>query len=206
MWPAKIEKVLEYYYGIQESNVPKVLTIDQRKDFVEKMISEYETLSYEERKDILVPAQWEFLAERAIKAEIVGTKKYRYDVCYNWPPNCGYEGVPQKVKLMSGCEYDRIGSDRGRFMSPISTDDGAICSFLERALPYYIPEEDISKSPAYHRYKVLLQYPGSSLSADEVFCGEIAHAFWCNPDDGGGTQVELPSPIGRLGVVFHEIR
>lgn len=205
MWPSQLEKILCHYYNIQERNSNKNLTLGQKKELVKELVNTYNTLSNIEKIDILVPAKWQFVEDHAIKADIVGSGKYRYEINYKWPPNNGFEGPVDKITLMPGSEYDRIGGNKGTFLAPVLTK-GGVESFLARAIPYYVPEANISDNPAYHRYRVIKQYQGSSLGTkDFVLQGVIAHAFWCSPDDGGGIQVKLPKRIVELGGVLSEI-
>lgn len=206
MWPEKLKKILaHYYFNIQEKNIRKILTLVQKEELVSELISAYNSLSSMEKLDVLIPARAEFVEDRAIKADKVGSKKYRYEVNYKWPPNDGFRGACKRITLIPGYEYDRIGSPKGSFIAPI-TKTGTPLSFLSRAIPYYIPESNIADSPAYHRYRVISQYQGIGLSDKEsVLQGIVAHAFWYDPDDGGGTQVKLPKRIKELGAVFDEV-
>lgn len=205
MWPEQLQKILEhYYFDIQEKSASKTLSDHQKEKLVKDLISAYNSLKNDEKRDVLVPAKWQFLDDRAIRADQVGSKRYRYDIRYNWPPNDGFEDF-SRLTLIPGSEYDRIGGSKGTFLAPIAKN-GEPLSFLARALPYYIPETNISNSPAYHRYRVLLQYQGyGSSDRESVLQGLTAHAFWCNPDDGGGVQVKLPKRIKELGGVLDEI-
>lgn len=207
MWPKPLYDILSYYFfEIQEKDIKKELSTEQKRHLVSELILAYNSLSNIEKSDVLIPAKSEFLENHAIKADEVGSHQYRFDLNYKWPPNDGFEGARAKVILKPNCEYDRIGSPRGVFIAPIP-DSGIPASFLSRAIPYYIPEKNIADSPAYHRYRVGSQYSGIGSSEKEsVLQGVIAHAFWCNPDDGGGTQLKLPERITALGGVLNEVK
>lgn len=204
MWPQQIEELLQNYYRIQR-NSGDILTAQEKGDLVKALIAAYDALSPAEKGDVLVPASGEFLKDCAIKAEKMADGKYRFDINYKWPPNDGFVGVPQRIALTTESEYDRIGSCKGKFLSPISRS-GKPEQYLSRALPYYIPEPNIADSPAYHRYRIKSQYGGDTSSGDGIVLqGIIAQAFWRCPDDGGGVQVKLPVYINRLGGVFDEV-
>lgn len=206
VWPTQLENILMHYYALQDRHYGKILTINQRKGLVEELISAYNTLPYIMKRDVLIPAKWQFLKDHAINADQVGSKKYRYEINYRWPPNDGFKDFFDKIVLKPGYEYDRIGGNKGVFLAPIP-EGGDLVSFLERALPYYVPETDISNSPAYHRYKVVAEYHGFGPDdRSSVLQGTTAHAFWVNPDDGGGIQVKLPRRIRELGGILSEIR
>lgn len=204
MWPEELREILEYYYGIQENTCGKILTLEQKEKLVRSLISAYTNLTKEDRRDVLVPAQGKFVKDHAIRADLVSSGKYIYEINYNWPPDDGFQGPSYPVSLMPGEEYDRIGSARGVFIAPISAD-GEIVSFLERALPYHIPESNICDNPSYHRYRVVSIYKGETSTREKsVLRGKISQAFWRDPDDGGGEQIRLPKRIRELGDVLYE--
>ncbi len=205
MWPQKIEKLLQNYYMLQKIS-GGALTAEKKEELVEALIAAYNALSSEEKCDVLVPASCGFVRDCAIKAEKMADGRYRYDINYKWPPNDGFVGSPKRITLTTDSEYDRIGSCKGKFLSPMSRK-GKPEPYLSRALPYYIPEPNITDSPAYHRYRIKSQYGGDTSSGDNpVLQGTIAQAFWRCPDDGGGVQVKLPVYINRLGGVFDELQ
>ena len=63
-------------------------------------------------------------------------------------------------------------------------------------MPYYIPEDDIRTSPAYHKYTVTKRY-GKAVG-DIVKHGKIAPVFETDSPDGGGTQIEFSRWIADL--------
>lgn len=204
MLPMKILDILERYYKIQEVSPSKTLTRSQITNMVGELIRAYDSLDISDRRDVLVPAKADFVEDHAIKANMLSTGRYRYEINYKWPPNNGFQDSFKRATLYPGEEYDRIGGPTGLYMSPLGAD-GMPESYLARALPYYLPESDITKSPAYHRYKVISQYKGTGPNITEsVLRGIIAHAFWNNPLDGGGTQVKLPVNIKKLGAILNE--
>lgn len=215
MWPEKIEEIIKRYYQIQKRSINGTLSTEQKKQFVNELIFAYNSLDHAERVDVLIPAKWQFLADRAIASEMGHDGDPIYEINYKWPLNNGFAGAYQKITLKPNDEYDRIGGKIGRFIAPLPKN-GVPTSFLERAIPYYIPETDITKSPAYHRYRIVSQYSRiekseerSGMKKEDIFVlqGEIAHAFWRNPDDGGGIQVRIPKGIDELERegVFYEI-
>lgn len=195
MFPKQLQDILEKYYEIQEKSSKKALTPSQKKGLVKELISEYNNLVYTDKIDVLVPAKWEFLEERCIGRDIVSSKKIRYVIFYRWPPNNGFDGTTSSITLKRGKVYDRLGSSHGFFLSPVPRV-GSVASVLDRAIPYYIPEKDITQNPAYHRYEVV--YPSGQKPYLTAQCGKTAHAFWCNPDDGGGIQIKMPQRIKFL--------
>lgn len=197
-WPKRIVEVLEKYYNLQEKSAG-YLSDAQKTLFVSDLIRIYNSLDYTEKIDVVIPAKQEFLAKRAIVVDRLSNNKIHYDIIYKWPPNNGFDGNTENVVLKNGQVYDRIGSNEGRYISPLSKN-GVPLSYLERALPYYIPEANIVDSPAYHRYKIKTDYSGNGKH--KVIQGKIAQAFWTAPDDGGGIQVCLPEFVCNLRMVF----
>lgn len=205
VYPRTIEIILQHYYELQENNKERILSEEQRQNFVGELINAYNSLSKSEKCDVLVPANWKFLKEHAISSDQAGSKKYIYSINYKWPPNNGFADSFEKITLLPGQEYDRVGGPKGRFIAPLN-EDGSAVSFLARAIPYYIPELNVNDSPAYHRYRVISAYRGvGSGDMQSVLQGKIASAFWHDPDDGGATQVKLPLKVYELKDVLYEI-
>lgn len=118
-----------------------------------------------------------------------------YVIRYRWPEETlvkdGFAGDEVETELLPGEEYDRIGGEGGRFLSPLI--DGEPQSYFSRAIPYYVPEKDIRENPSYHRYKIGARYTDSKCKR-----GTVAPAFWQNPPDGGGIQVSMGKSIETI--------
>ncbi len=166
MWSKQLARILESFYNVQERNKNRVLNASEKEQLVQELISAYNILSDAGKYDVLVPAKCEFLNDRAINADMVSSGSYKYEISYKWPPNDGFQGLPQTITLKPGSAYDRIGSSKGRYLSPVSIG-GECSSYLARAIPYYIPEKDICDNPAYHRYKVVSEYRGVGSKISE---------------------------------------
>lgn len=200
----RIQEILKRYSVLQSQNEADLLTEAQKQSLVAELKKVYDSMPVVEKCDVLVPANWQFIADHAICYDEVSSGVTVYDLLYKWPPNDGFVGQPSKSTLSMDEEYDRIGSAKGKYLAPIS-ETGKPASYLERALPYYIPEENICDSPSYHRYRVRLVYSGEDSRDKNVLQGIVAHAFWNNPDDGGGIQIKLPKSINKLRGVLYEI-
>lgn len=215
-WAYEIEAIMIEYYdkqskiGIDPNTLLPVMPteypdINTKKEMVTKLIEVYDKLSYSEKKDNLVPADAQFLNKLPISHKEYDSEygsSYRFE--YNFPENDGFEGNPTTYNLKQGEIYDRIGSAEGKFLSPVI--NGKPQSFLQRAIPYYVPEKDtdITKSPSYHRYVIIKNYSSNGLNK-QVKIGKVSKCFWKNPDDGGGIQVKLPFPIEQFKDVFNEL-
>ena len=129
-----------------------------------------------------------------------------YEFLYKFPDDGGFEEEPEIVKLEKGNIYDRIGSSEGRFMCPLI--NGIPQSYLQRAIPYYVPEKDtdITKNPSYHRYIVKKDFGEGDIEGIIAKTGKIASCFWKEPDDGGGIQIELSRPIEETKDLFDEVQ
>lgn len=195
-WPTVLLTIIKDYYGKQRAQGGE-LTEPQKRDMTDALLEAYRTLSFEEKIDLLIPAKAEFIADSAVVAHGVADG-VTYSIRYKWPTECeitdGFEGEATPKTLQTGEEYDRIGGETGRFMCPL--ENGVPQLYHRRAIPYYIPEEDISQSPAYHRYKI-----GATYSDSKCRYGRIAPAFWKDGQDfidGGGTQVSLGCSISSI--------
>lgn len=114
------------------------------------MKNAYANSSITDRGDILVPESAEYLKNPPIALDADG-RPYS-DPNYKWPPNNGFKGKPSEVTPCIGNEFDRVGSENGRFVSPIKGE--TIIPKENRALPYHFTEENIANEPSYNRYKV----------------------------------------------------
>ena len=210
-WPEKLVTILLWYFKVQQNDPNHILSDKQKDNLAKRLIKAYDSLSLEDKKDILVPAKGEYIQDHAITCEKTGSGiNYRININYKWPRYDGFRTDIHEVSLTPGGEYDRLGNTNGRFLSPLFSD-GSSASFLERALPYYVPEDDIRNNPAYHKYRVRDDYEDYG---DVTFLeGEIAHAFWDNPDDGTSIkdhgrvakQIKTPFPVSAItDEVFEE--
>lgn len=200
----RIQEILQFYYSVQENSEERALSAEQKEKMVDELKKAYDALDDFEKQDVLIPAKGAFLKNRSIKSDTVGTGETIYDFDYQWPSNDGFEGTPVESILLPNEKYDRIGGPKGRYVAPLNPD-GTASSYQTRALPYYIPEADITNSPAYHCYKVIREYSGDRSSKNgRVYRGKVTHAFWNDPDDGGGIQVKLPKSIKDLGGVLSD--
>lgn len=171
----------------------------ERADLVAQLIEEYDQLTTAGRRDVLIPADSAFLKETAIGKEVLFDGSEEYYFLYNWPKD-EFDGPRLASELKAGEQYDRIGGEEGRYLSPLKAD-GSPESYLARALPYHIPEAQITNSPSYHCYTIKKPYTGEA--GKPVLRGIIANAFrQTSPMDGGGIQVKLPKPINALKGVF----
>ena len=226
MLPKCLTKIMERYYFIQQIMRGKTLSAKQKDTLVKKLILAYNTLDPLEKVDVLIPAKGEFLSDRALsrtKATAkTGKKIHVYSFRYCWGRFSGdidgFSDQPTPIALLPGEEYDRIGASTGKYLSPIL--QSRVATYLDRAIPYYFPEKDIKDNPSYHRFQVTREIPDVAMSmptdvptennARKSFPfplrGTIAHAFWTNPDDGGGIQVKLPKSISSYRGAINEIR
>lgn len=201
----EILSVLKYYFKLQNKRPDKVLSDIEKEEMVQTLKKIYDSLSNREKCDVLVPAKWDVVSDHAILFDMDDISgEERYDISYKWPPHDGFKnGECSRSLLLRGEEYDRIGANTGKYLAPI-TKDGRISTYLERAIPYYIPESDITQNPSYHRYTVIKNYGDENEpDSNAVFRGLVAQAFWTNPDDGGGEQVKLSKTIGELREVLN---
>lgn len=203
-WPQKLVFVLEKYFKIQFENGKK-LSDDVKENFVEEMKRIYDSMLPEEKVDILVPARGNYLKNKAIKKESNPKLEIKYYIRYKWPdnPDDSFLGGHKEITLKIGEQYDRLGPPDGKYVCPLSPSDKPQ-SVRARAVPYYIPEDDICTSPAYHKYVVAKCY-GKAVG-DIVKFGKIAPVFETDPPDGGGTQIEFSKCISDLlkGDILHE--
>ncbi len=102
-----------------------------------------------------------------------------------YPPRSGFAGEPKPAELKPGTRFDRFGSERGRFVSPVNTP------FSARGLP------DTAKQKPYHQYEV--------VKPITVRTGSVAP--WGN-SPGMGTQHLLDRPVSELikGGYLREVR
>jgi len=81
------------------------------------------------------------------------TTGQRYDdPNYKWPNNGGFEGKPTEITPKEGQQFDRLGSEQGRFVAPI--ENGQVQPKENRGLPYHFTENNITDEPSYHQYEV----------------------------------------------------
>ena len=201
-WPYELLKIILFYYRIQCIN--KKLSPEQKNQMAKKLIYAYNRLPKVNKKDILVPADGNFMKNKAIVETYGYNHKKQYEIAYEFPEKNGFLGIPTTKDLNAGEVFDRIGAASGRYLSPII--NGKPQNALQRALPYYLPEKDISKNPSYHRYKVsrnvyLPEFKNSKYRKTKV--GKVSPAFF--PFDGGGVQVLLVTSVKNLKRIIYEI-
>lgn len=188
-WPRSILKIIRHYYIIQ-ADQNNELTKTQKDQFVKELVGAYNALSPKEKTDVLVPERGEFLKDTAITVALAIANP-QFSIRYRWPGGDGFAGDEKPTELLPGEEYDRLGGEWGRFLSPLV--EGKPQSCLSRAIPYYVPEKDISQNPAYHRYKI-----GTRYTDNQCRRGTISSAFREDPQDGGGIQVSLGKTIKEI--------
>ena len=196
-FPKELDIVVERFYTRQLAK-NGLLNSEEKEVLVKQLISVYEKLEKKQKIDLLIPARATFLEDTAIGKEVLVDGTVDYFFRYKWPSN-PFDGTSFEYKLSIGEQYDRIGGEGGRYLSPIK-DDGTPETYLARAIPYYIPEVNISENPSYHRYTIKSSYVGEN--GKPIRKGVVAHAFYTNPKDGGGIQIVLPKPISSLKKVF----
>lgn len=197
--PMSFYRIIAGFFNKQVARSDNTLTNEERDGLVAQLIATYDKLRIEDKRDVLIPADGTYLKETAIGKEVLldGTEEYFFQ--YNWPLD-EFDGLRHEYTLKEGEQYDRIGGEEGRYLSPLK-EDGSPESYLARALPYYIPEARLTDSPSYHCYTIKNPYAGET--GKPVLKGIIANAFrQTEPKDGGGIQVKLPLPIKALKGVF----
>ena len=194
MYPPKIISILEKFYKIQELSPSQRLSMADRKCMVDELIKTYKSLSFNERIDLLIPERADFLADIVLTSQKAGHTRIYYNINYKWPDNDGF-ATKHFYSLLIGKKYDRIGPPSGRFLCPYHKKAQ---SYLSRALPYYIEEDDLEKCPLYHKYIATKNYHRQLSGIKKVYIGIISQCFHTNPKDGGGTQVLTPNPISDL--------
>ena len=193
-WPQSMQKILRRYWRIQKNNQNRLGDLEKQQ-FVEEMIRAYDKATFDEKIDILVPEKGEYLQDAAISFVLGPDKTGRYSIYYDMPKNDGFvAGTAHRITMQIGEKFDRLGDENGRFLSRILPTGPQ--SLESRALPYYVPEEDFTKNPAYHVYEVCAEYRGiepQCRSEDKyaVLCGEVAEAF---NKRGSGKQTVIPKP------------
>lgn len=197
--PRSLYRITAAFFDRQTASDDETLSDEEIDILVTQLIEAYDRLRTEDRRDVLIPADSAFLKKTAIGKEVLLDGAEEYFFRYNWPLD-EFDGPRQEYELKEGEQYDRIGGEEGRYLSPLK-EDGSPESYLARALPYYIPEAQITDSPSYHCYTIRKPYAGD---ADQpVLRGIVANAFRkTEPRDGGGIQVLLPKPIEELKGVF----
>ena len=197
--PISLYRITADFFGKQTASSNNELTDEDRAALVAQLIKAYNQLRTEEKRDVLIPADDMFLRKTAIGKEVLFDGAEEYYFLYNWPLD-EFSGHRQASELKAGEQYDRIGGEEGCYLSPLK-EDGSPEPYLARALPYFIPEEQITDSPSYHCYTIRKPYAGEAEKP--VLRGTVASAFrLTEPRDGGGIQVKLPKPIDALKGVF----
>lgn len=197
--PISLYRITAAFFGKQTASSDNTLTDEDRAALVQQLTQAYNQLRTEDRRDVLIPADHLFLRKTAIGKEVLFDGAEEYYFLYNWPLD-EFSGPRQASELKEGEQYDRIGGEEGRYLSPLK-EDGTPEPYLARALPYYIPETQITDSPSYHCYTIKKSYAGEAERP--VLRGIVASAFrQTEPKDGGGIQVKLPKPIDALKGVF----
>lgn len=197
-WPKEIRDILIKYHSALKTK-KYVFSTEEKNRMVYELIAAYRAMSISEQACFLVPAKGENLKDKAVVVDIpIGVTPIQIENIYehasialqfDWPVGLTDGFVSQSdshCSIMRKQEFDRVGPPSGRFLSPIK-DDGQPETYMARAIPYYIPnEDDITSSPAYHRYVALQDYEEND---EYPRVGIIAQAFRANPDDGGGKQL-----------------
>ncbi|MBQ9625144.1 MAG: hypothetical protein IJR47_03445, partial [Clostridia bacterium] len=95
-------------------------------------------------------------------------------------------------KTTSPRMVDRIGGPEGTFVCTIP-ENRAPYSKYERSIPYHIPEDDITRSPSYHIYRIKGRIEGACI-------GESAPLFWDKRGIkcGGAEQIKFPKTIESM--------
>ncbi len=193
-WPQSMQEILRRYWRIQRKNGNRLSELEKQQ-FTEEMIQAYDEATYDEKIDILVPQKGQFLLDEAISTKLAADKTALFSIYYDMPENDGFkEGTAHRATMQIGEKYDRLGSENGRFLSRVLPTGPQ--PLESRALPYYIPEEDFTRNPAYHIYEVENDYSGiepNCYSSDSfaVLRGEVAEAFG---KKGLGEQTVIPKP------------
>lgn len=185
-WPKQLKEILKSYFDKQSEN-HDILSVEDKEALVCEMQIAYNKLTEYEKQDVLVPAKARYLKGKAIKKENTADKKLTYSILYEWPKE-SFASPQEKFTFTSKTFFDRIGSNDGKYLSPLN-DNGSPQSLYSRAIPYYIPEKDFTTSPAYHRYVVLNKY--ESKPDDNFLFGSVAPAFDSTDLDRLGTQISL---------------
>lgn len=195
-WPPSMLIILQKYFDIQQRN-GDCLDDHEKDAFTKEMRQAYDLATYTEKFDVLVPRDGKYLLSEAIHFSVGGGTTPRFSIHYDMPDNDGYikdpkYQPPQIASLQIGEKYDRIGSPNGRYLSRLL--NGKAQSLSSRALPYYIPEEDFTKNPAYHLYAVSKTYRGIEPDCDfnikyALTQGTVAPAF---DESGLGEQTVIP--------------
>ena len=201
--PDSIQKILRYEFETaKELEGKKIFEAGARHRLVEKSKKAYDRLPREEQIGIFVPESELVLQKIPIKrrdSDYIKEDKYEFN--YIWPKNKGFVkkadletgDIERKSWFIEdGMLYDRIGELDGRYVSPFV--DGKPQSYASRAMPYYIPERDFTKSPSYHILKAEGTYApkkGEIIdygSVANVYVGEIGKST-------GGTQLFLKNGL-----------
>lgn len=123
----------------------------------------YDSADRTERIDIMIPFSPECLDDPPIELRTTDTGEMYYDFKYQWNRNhCKKEhnefvsdpSLKFNVTIPQGQILDRLGSDQGRFVSPVTDGDSPYPADM-RALPYYFVEPCVTKEPSYHKYVVI---------------------------------------------------
>ena len=140
--------------SIMEKNANRTLGSVDKVRMVRCVKQKYLQLSLDERVDVLVPDKAEYLSAIPVLEEYDELQNRNiYQFIYNWPERETVEGTNERALLQPTGLYDRVGNIKGKHFCPVNGD--RVFSVEERALPYFIPENDIRKSPSYHQYTAL---------------------------------------------------
>lgn len=143
----KLYDIINEYY---KQNGGPFMEKDRQQEMVQKMIDVYKKMPFDERKDVLIPADACFLEQNPIKSAKRDNGEVEYELTYTWNEPDLYKDV----YLEPGMQLDRIGNAYGNYFCPKREKSYPI---QKRALPYFFFEEelnDIRKCASYHVYVV----------------------------------------------------
>lgn len=149
--PAIHAIIEKWFYKFKTDDNHASLPMYERQKIVDELKVTYERLSYNDRRDILIPRSAEFLEEVCIMKKDDIDYGNVYCFLYDWPNNDKMYPI-----LMSKDTFvDRIGGEYGNYVCRL--DNQAPFTIEQRSLPYYFLKDeliDITRCPSYHRYKL----------------------------------------------------
>lgn len=194
--PENISAILKKYFRNKDLSSQKI-----RAQLVVELQAAYDSCTTEEKVDVLVPAYEAFLDKEKCIRDIPQQSRYGEDfepllyIAYAWAIDIvdGFNKKPKPFKPKKGMLVDRIGDNLGTFVCLVPTKRDPYDKY-ERAIPYYIPEDDITQNPAYHIYKL------TSSEIKNARIGDTAPQFWdlFNIKSGGAKQIKFSEQIREL--------
>lgn len=182
-----------------------------REQYVDLLQGTYRRAPESTRNNNLVPEHTNHIKrdEEAVKSKRLNDG---YEVNYNWPEKGGFAEEPHETALHKGDMFDRIGDEEGRYVCRIM--DGRRVSVDERSLPYYLIASSLTEEPAYHCYRVVLDFADLERAVEEygkgplraikrnyrkskgkIWEGTVLASFGKR---GGGNQLLLPLSVEEL--------